>query len=112
VTAVIALEILATRLDPSDTKTIAELASTSRQLEVRRRAFAIAERDGFASSVDRFASLTLDLQQGTCDERREAIAKLRELGDKRAVDPLQKARALPCLAKDAAAAIAQLQPPP
>jgi len=112
VTAVIALEILATRLDPPDTKTIAELASTSRLFEVRHRAFAIAERDNFASSVDRFASWTLDLQQGTCDERRDAIAKLRELGDKRAVDPLQKARALPCLAKDAAAVIAQLQPQP
>jgi serine/threonine protein kinase len=112
VPAVIALEVLATRLDPPDHKTIAELASNSRVPDVRQRAFTIAERDGFTASVDRFASWSLDTQQGSCDDRREAVAKLRDLGDKRAVDVIQKAGKLPCLAKDAAAAIAQLQPPP
>ena len=108
----IALEVLATRLDPPEQKTIVEQASTGRLPEVRRRAFAIAERDGFAQSIDRLGSWTLDLkQQATCEERRETIAKLRDLGDARAVEALQRARTqYPCVAKDAAAAIAQLDP--
>ena len=112
VAAAVGLELLATRLDPPDHKTIAELAATGRLLDVRQRAFAIAERDGFSQSIDQLASWTLDLkQQTTCDDRRETIAKLRDLGDARAVDVLQRARTLyPCVAKDAAAAIAQLQP--
>jgi hypothetical protein len=111
VAGVIALEALATRLDPPDRKTIIDQASKGRVPEVRRRAFAIAERDGFAQSIDRFASWTLDLKQpATCDERRETITKLRDLGDPRAIETLQHARAqYACVAADAAAAIAQLQ---
>jgi hypothetical protein len=110
VTAVTALDVLATRLDPPDHKTIADVASKGRSLDVRRRAFAIAERDGFAQSIDRLTSWTLDLKQAaTCDDRRDTIAKLRDLGDPRAVDALQHARTqYVCVADDAAAAIAQL----
>jgi serine/threonine protein kinase len=108
VTATVALD-LASRLEPPDTKTITDLAATAKLTAVRRRAFAIAERDGFAGSIDRLASWTLDLRQpASCDDRRETIAKLAMLGDKRAIDALQKARAQACVAKDAAAAIERL----
>ena len=111
VSGVIALELLATHLDPPDKNTIVALASTGRVLEVRQRAFAIAERDGYAKAIDRFASWTLDLkQQSTCEDRRETITKLRDLGDPRVVEVLQRAKTqYTCVAKDAAAAIAQLQ---
>jgi hypothetical protein len=111
IAAVIALEVLATRVTPPDRETIVKQASTGRLPEVRRRAFAIAERDGFAASIDRFASWTLDLkQQATCEERRETITKLRDLGDPRVIEALQKARTqYACVAKDAEAAIAHLQ---
>ena len=109
VTAVVALD-LASRLEPPDTKTITDLAATAKLAAVRRRAFAIAERDGFAGSIDRLASWTLDLRQpASCDDRRETIAKLVALGDKRAIDALQKARAQACVAKDATAAIERLE---
>ncbi len=113
VAAAVALELLATRLDPPDKKTIIDLASTGKLLDVRQRAFSIAERDGYAQPIDRFASWTLDLkQQTTCEDRRETIMKLRDLGDPRVVDVLQRAKAqYACVAKDAAAAIAQLQSP-
>ena len=113
VAAVVALEVLATRLQPPDHETIVRQASMGKLPEVRRRAFAIAERDDFAQSIDRFASWTLDLkQQATCEERRETITRLRDLGDPRAIEPLQKARVqYACVAKDAAAAIAHLEPP-
>jgi len=111
IAAVIALEVLATRVTPPDQRTIVQQASNGRLPEVRRRAFAIAERDGFAESIDRFASWTLDLkQQATCEERREAITKLRDLGDPRVIEALQRARAqYACVAKDAAAAIEHIQ---
>ncbi|HEY1558519.1 MAG TPA: serine/threonine-protein kinase [Kofleriaceae bacterium] len=111
VSAVIALDVLATRVDPPDQKSIVDLASTGKLLDVRQRAFAIAERDGYAQGIDRFASWTLDLkQQATCEDRRETITKLRDLGDPRVIEVLQRAKTqYACVAKDAAAAIAQLQ---
>jgi hypothetical protein len=109
VTSTVAMELLA-RLDPPDTKTIAWLAGVARSSDIRRRAFAIAERDGFVPSIDRLAAWTLDLKQlAGCDERRETIAKLRELGDAKAVDAL-KAIKQPCVAKELAEAIEHLAP--
>jgi hypothetical protein len=112
VNAIVALELLA-KLDPPDTQTITEIASTSKLVEVRHRAYAIAERDGFDASIDRYASWTLDLWQGTCVERSEAIARLVELGDARAVKELEKiGKGLPCVAKDAAAGVEKLTSKP
>jgi eukaryotic-like serine/threonine-protein kinase len=112
VSATVALE-LESHLEPPDTKTIAWLAATAKQPAVRHRAYAIAERDGFAGTIDRLASWTLDLRQpASCDDRKETIAKLVTLGDKRAIDALQKASAQACIATEANAAIAQLQAKP
>ena len=112
VPAAVALE-LASHFEPPDTKMISDVAAASKFPAVRRRAFAIAERDGFAGSIDRFAMWTADIKQpASCDDRRETIAKLVELGDKRAIDILQKARLQACVAKDVAAAVAKLQAKP
>ena len=112
VSAAVALE-LESHLAPPDTKTIAWLAATAKQPAVRHRAYAIAERDGFAGTIDRLASWTLDLRQpASCDDRKQTIAKLVTLGDKRAIEALQKAGAQACIATEATAAIAQLQAMP
>jgi len=112
VSATVALE-LESHLEPPDAKTIAWLAATAKQPAVRHRAYAIAERDGFAGTIDRLASWTLDLRQpASCDDRKETIAKLVTLGDKRAIDALQKASTQACIAKEATAAVETLQAKP
>jgi tetratricopeptide (TPR) repeat protein len=70
---------------------IVELAS-ARDRNMRRRAFGLAEQLGIADGIDRVKSFTLDLEQErTCAKRREAVTKLRALGDRRALAPLQQA---------------------
>jgi serine/threonine-protein kinase len=72
---------------------IAELAST-RDRDLRARAFALAEKLGLGDRIDRLRAFTFDLAQApTCPERREAVTKLRALGDRRALAPLQAALA-------------------
>jgi hypothetical protein len=52
-----------------------------------------AEALGLGEKIDRLQSFTLDLEQGqSCKERRAAVARLRALGDKRAIEALQKAK--------------------
>ncbi|MEJ7601710.1 MAG: protein kinase [Kofleriaceae bacterium] len=107
VAGALALELLA-KLALHDA--IAAQASTHKHLELRRRATAIAERDGFAGKIDRVASWSLDLAQLTgCEARRDVIAKLRDT-DARALPALRRARAQTCVAADATDAIAHLSP--
>jgi eukaryotic-like serine/threonine-protein kinase len=109
VAAVLALELL-TQIDPPARSTIAAYAASGKLADVRHRALAIAERDGFLDSVDRLESVSLDLSQATtCDDRRAAIEKLAQLSDKRAVSVLKKAKAYKCVEKDASAAIARIE---
>jgi eukaryotic-like serine/threonine-protein kinase len=64
-----------------------------RNNEVRQKAFAAAVDLGFGDEIDRLASFRQELENGrTCPDRREAVAKLRALGDRRAVPALQQAR--------------------
>jgi serine/threonine protein kinase len=110
VAAVIALELLASQMSPPLREPIIEAASAGKQLDVRHRAFAIAERDGFETKIDRVASWSLDLQQATsCDDRRVAIDKLASASDKRAVAAIKRARAFKCVEKAADDAIARLE---
>jgi serine/threonine protein kinase len=113
VAAVVALELLG-RLDPPARDEIAQRASTGRVADVRHRARAIAERDGFASDVDLLASYQLDLKDATtCDDRRAAVDGLRSLADRRAIGALRRAKdRFPCIADDATAAIASLEANP
>lgn len=114
IAAVIALEILATRLEPPALDAIIGQASNGKVGEVRRRSFAIAERDGFDDKIDRAESWSMDLEQATtCDDRKRAIAKLRSLGDRRAVAALKRTRKQhACVKQDATDAIAQLETRP
>lgn len=110
VAGVIALELLASQMKPAERDVIIATASTNKQLDIRRRAFAIAERDGFADKVDRVESWSLDLGQATtCDERRAAIQRLAEIGDKRSLAALKRAKAHKCVEKDATDAISRIE---
>lgn len=114
VAAVIALELLASRVTPPARDVIMTTASTSPLRDVRQRARAIAERDGYADGIDSFVSLSLDLKQAsTCDERREVIQQLSALSDRRAIPALRRAREkYPCIEPDATNAIAHLESSP
>jgi hypothetical protein len=110
VAGVVALELLASRMQPPARDAVAEAASKAKLADVRHRAFALAERDGFDSKVDRVQSWSLDLQQTTaCDESKAIIDKLGATGDARALPALEKARSSKkCVEQAAAAAIARL----
>lgn len=110
VAAVVAIELLASRVTPPAYDVVIEYASTGKLADVRRRAFAIAEREGIADKVDRVESWSRDLQvAGTCEDRRAIIAKLASTGDRRALPALRRAKLYRCAEKDAARAMAAIQ---
>jgi hypothetical protein len=110
--AMVAIELLATRLSPPAIDVIASHASTDKTAEIRHRARAVAEREGAGERIDHVTSWSLDLgQAATCEERRALIANLRTAADKRAVPALRHAQAFKCNEKDAVDAIAALDPP-
>jgi hypothetical protein len=111
---IVALELLATRIDPPAREQIAAQASGGAVRELRWRAFALAERDGYGDRIDRLESWSKDLRQASsCDDRRSAIARLRGLADRRAIAALRNARdRFPCIEREAAEAITQLQSGP
>jgi tetratricopeptide (TPR) repeat protein len=110
VDAVVALELLATRVEPRAEDLILTVAATAKNADVRKRAQAIAARDGYVGRLDRVAALSLDLAQAsTCVARRVAIAKLRATADKRAIAPLKRAKVYKCVEREASEAIAELE---
>jgi hypothetical protein len=110
VAAVVALEILASRVSPPAHDVVVQYASTGKLIDARRRAFAIAEREGIADKIDRVESWSLDLQAaGTCEDRRTIIAKLASTKDKRALPALKRAKLYKCAEKDATDAMAQIE---
>ncbi|MBA3820100.1 MAG: hypothetical protein H0X17_14495, partial [Deltaproteobacteria bacterium] len=112
VAAVVALE-LALRLDPPAHELVKTQASTGKLSEVRRRAFAIAEREQLADGIDRVASWSLDLAQATtCEDRLAAILKLRRTGDARVLPALRKAKSHRCVEREVAEAITYVESQP
>lgn len=110
VAGVVAIELLASRVTPPAHDVVINYASSGKHAEVRRRAFAIAEREGIADKVDRVTSWSLDLQAaGTCEDRRALIAKLASTGDRRALPALKRAKLYKCAERDAAEAMAQIE---
>jgi hypothetical protein len=110
VAAVVALEILASRVSPRAHDVVVEYASTGKLVDARRRAFAIAEREGIADKIDRVESWSLDLKDaGTCEDRRAIIAKLASTNDKRAVPALKRAKLYKCAERDATEAISAIE---
>jgi eukaryotic-like serine/threonine-protein kinase len=91
--AVEAAEILASELNDDEGKNkLIEFASSMRNESARHRAIELVKRHGLSDRVDWVESYMLDLRQGdTCRVRRKYVAKLRELGDKRAVKALRTA---------------------
>ncbi len=88
-----ALDLMIDRLGKPAGTILAEIASADRRLEFRRAARAGCENLGCAKQVDRVKSYSLDLSQGkSCEERRQAVQALAATGDKRAIDPLRRAR--------------------
>ena len=83
---------LRVKLDDADArKTVIALASGS-DMPRRRPAAAVAEKLGLSHEIDWLKSYLYDLEQrDLCSQRKEAVAKLRALGDKRAVPALEQA---------------------
>jgi serine/threonine protein kinase len=119
--AMAAFELLIERGDDEARARLAGAAAGD-PIERRTAAAALAERLGIAGRVDWLTSYKKDLDQGTtCGRRREAVSKLRALGDARAIKPLQAAAAKKgkgrqrgklinaCLVQDANAAITYLR---
>ena len=110
VAAVVALEILASRVQPPAHDEVVRYASSGKMQDARRRAFAIAEREGLAAKIDRVESWSLDLAAaGTCEDRRSLIAKLASTNDKRAIPALKRAKLYKCAETDATDAINALE---
>ena len=83
--------------------------ASSKDADVRHRAFALADHRGFAAKLDRVPGWLLDLEQATdCDEQKAAIGSLAGTGDRRALPALQKAKAQACVEADATAAIQRI----
>ncbi len=67
---------------------------------VRKKAFEVAQELGLGAEIDRVISFTLDLEQEpTCKARRDAVTRLRALGDPRAIGPLRAALDRPAFIK-------------
>jgi eukaryotic-like serine/threonine-protein kinase len=95
------------------------LSAVHDEIARRKAVRPVIERRHLGDSVDWLKAYSLDLQQDTsCEARREAVSKLRALGDQRAVPALQRAKVKTikpgrninaCLIDDATAAIGYLQ---
>jgi hypothetical protein len=118
-----ALELLVLRLDDAEGRDrLTELASRGERMEVRQAALRFAEEHRLDESIDRLSSYLLDLEQAaTCEARRGLVARLRALGDARAIPGLEQAvartgakgrRLNDCLEEDAEQAILYLRARP
>jgi hypothetical protein len=82
---------LAAKMGSPGEPILVEAASRHKTREIRQRARELADKVD-ASGVDLLESYSLDLKDGKkCEDRREAIPKLRALRDKRAIPILEKA---------------------
>lgn len=70
-----------------------DLASFSKVSRTRHKASRVADEVGLGDRIDRLSSYVLDLEHGvTCADRKDAVAKLRALGNKKAIPALRKAK--------------------
>ena len=123
----VALEMLIKQVGKPAVDLLADMASDDRRAEFRTAARAACDTLDCAKKVDLVNSYALDLTQGkSCEEKREAVKKLGETGDKRAIEPLKRARSErrslfggflsssgnACIVKDIDAALTALGAPP
>ncbi len=79
--------------DSSAAEQLVDLASSTKMSYRRHKALSVAQNVGLGDRVDLLSSYLLDLRLGeTCKIRKEGVAKLRALGDKRAIPALRAAR--------------------
>jgi serine/threonine-protein kinase len=72
---------------------LVDLASFSKVSRTRHKAMEVAEEVDLGDRIDRLSSYLLDLEQGaTCESRKDAVAKLRALGNKKAIPALRQAK--------------------
>jgi serine/threonine-protein kinase len=92
-----AIEFLGTLVSAANDGTasdqLVDLASSSKVSRRRHKAMSVADEVGLGDRVDRLGSYLLDLEHGeSCLYRKEAVANLRALGNKKAIPPLRRAR--------------------
>jgi tetratricopeptide (TPR) repeat protein len=106
--SVLAIDLLAA-LAPPELDAIVAYASSGKLVDARHRAVMVAERDGAGEKVDRVGSWIIDLQQSSvCDERKRTIDLLARAGDRRALAPLKRLRAVKCLEPEVIDALARI----
>jgi hypothetical protein len=123
----VALDMLIKQVGKPAGDLLADMASDDRRAEFRKAAREACETLDCGKKVDRVNSYALDLAQGkSCEEKREAVQKLGETGDSRAIEPLKRARSERrsllggflsasgngCISKDIDAALTALGAPP
>jgi hypothetical protein len=123
----VALDMLVKQVGKPAGNLLADMASDDRRAEFRKAAREACETLDCGKKVDRVNSYALDLAQGkSCEEKREAVQKLSETGDSRAIEPLKRARSERrsllggflgasgngCISKDIDAALTALGAPP
>jgi len=118
-----AFDLWVGRTDDPEARKLLLVSAVHDDIARRKAVRPVIERHGLGGSVDWLKAYSLDLQQEpTCEARREAVAKLRALGDVRAVGALERAmvktskstafrgrKINDCLADDASAAIGYLR---
>jgi len=111
------------RTSDPEAKKLLLLGAVHDDIARRKAVRPVIEQLKLAGSVDWLKAYSLDLEQGTpCEARREAVSKLRALGDLRAVEALERAivkvgksgsyrgkKINGCLLEDAKAAIGYLR---
>jgi len=123
-----AFELLITKTKVAEAKDRLLEAAVDQDMDRRVAVRPLIDRLHLGDQVDWVIAYTLDLEQGgSCDKRRPAVAKLRGIGDARAIPALEKAMGRKgrkrqlinqCLFDDAASALTYLRglapksPPP
>ena len=91
--ALSALALMGDRIGAPARQDLVQIASGDRRSELRAAARAACEKVGCGAQLDLVDSYSLDLAQArSCEEKREAVRALAATGDRRAAEPLRKAR--------------------
>ncbi len=93
-TALAAAELLARYgRDQAGKRYLIDLASEGKDMELRKRARAVAQELGWRDDINLVRSFALDLvQEKSCEDRRQALLELEDLADPRALEAVKKAR--------------------
>jgi len=87
-----AFDLWVGRTSDPEARKVLLLGAVHDDIARRKAVRPVIERRKLGDEVDWLKAYSLDLEQDTpCEARRESVAKLRALGDKRAVEPLERA---------------------